>query len=337
MNNIDNPKMIDQKFFIKLITDDLLKFDFESALSNIKNYLKKLNKREYEFLFVDLIKISFMEKDIAYAKIQLELDNISQDNYQFNLANYILTFYNEMAKNNLSVAKLYLDIITQMAKLGNEFIFIAEMTKLLEMAEQNRDNKDDLSLDILVMSKAKRSEDVPQDSTSLNSKSWASEFLYAKYQILKPQGIVLLNPMSREKEEVILKEVLNYDDVIAFVIGEGDKRQIVLRYYLAKQIVNYKRLIELGNQAFNEGNYDECICKYLELLSCGKPSSITYSRLGLAYLKKNNRFLAIDYLTVANELSKQEGLNYDYTKKIANLKKSVNNYVRKRNLSKRKK
>ncbi len=334
MFNIDDSIIINQKYFITLIIDDLLKVDTENALRNIKKYLKILNKSEYEFLFLDLIKISFMEKDVTFAKIQLELNNICQDNYQFNLSNYILAFYNEIAKNNVNVAKIYLDIITQMAKLGREFILLSEMTKLLEMAEQANDAKADFSLNILNSMNSKL-EDTSRKRISFDIKCWASGLVNAKYQILESQGIVLLSSMSYEQEKAILKEVLNYDDVQAFVIGEGENRRIVLRYYLTKKQGDYKNLIELGNQAFNEGNYDECISKYLDLLSCGKPSPVAYARLGLAHLKKNNRFLAIDYLTVANELCKKEGLDYDYTEKIEHLKKSVNSYIRRRNLSKK--
>ena len=117
----------------------------------------------------------------------------------------------------------------------------------------------------------------------------------------------------------------NYPDMVAFVIGEKNKQQIVLRYKpTIDEYVDVKNLINLGNQAYKEGNYDECIANYLQLLQLfDNPRSIVYSKLGLAYMKKWQTSLAIDYLTIATDLSKKENLDFDFSDLIAKLKGDI--------------
>lgn len=75
--------------------------------------------------------------------------------------------------------------------------------------------------------------------------------------------------------------------------------------------------------AYREGNYDVCITEYLKLLQFGQPKAITYAKLGLAYMKKHDKDKAIDYLTVATELNKQEDGKLDFTELISNLNGSI--------------
>src|SRR5699024_2284453 len=118
--------------------------------------------------------------------------------------------------------------------------------------------------------------------------------------------------------------VQNIPDVVSFSIGTDNKHQIVLRFkpYIDKY-VDISTILKEGTAAYQSGDYDLCISKYRQLLEFGNPKSYVYAKLGLSYMKKSNKELAIDYLTVANELAKEEKINFDYTELIAFLKGEI--------------
>ena len=62
------------------------------------------------------------------------------------------------------------------------------------------------------------------------------------------------------------------------------------------------------------------------LTTFNRPKAGIYSELGLAYMKCGNIALAIDYLTVANVLAKEENLGRDYTDLILRLKGYISEF-----------
>ena len=153
-----------------------------------------------------------------------------------------------------------------------------------------------------------------------------------KYEeLLDKKGVILLKPMANDKIDRILEMVENYQDMVAFVIDEGNKHQIVLRYKpTINEYVDTNNLLKLGDQAYEEENYDECIANYSQLLQIKtNPKSRIYSKLGLAYMKKRQIPLAIDYLRIATNLSKTENSIYDFTELIADLKGKMSSEDRK--------
>ena len=147
------------------------------------------------------------------------------------------------------------------------------------------------------------------------------EFIESKHELLlNGQGMVLLRPMNNERRKRIHDMVKEYPDMVSFSIGEGDNIQIVLRYKpFIDEYVDVKNLINMGNLAYKEGNYDSCIEDYLQLLQFGEPKAFVYAKLGLAYMKKWEKDIAIDYFTIATQLSKQEDGQFDFTELIASL------------------
>lgn len=146
------------------------------------------------------------------------------------------------------------------------------------------------------------------------------DFIIQKLDDLHEKGIVLLKPMNDERRKGIREIVGKIPDVASFSIGTGDSRRIVLRYnpYFEGGI-DRKQLLNNGNEAYKIGDYDLCIYSFRKLLEFGTPKSFVYAKLGLAYMKKFDKDTAIDYLTVATEVSKLEDNEYDFTELIAYL------------------
>ena len=145
-----------------------------------------------------------------------------------------------------------------------------------------------------------------------------------KYEsLMNNRGIILFNPMSDQEIQKTIKLLETYPHIDVKVIKYDAASQILVRYYpLDKARIDINFLIKLGNIAYEEEDYDECILCYLEVLEAfSKPKAFIYAKIGLAYLKKNNKKLAIDYLKVATYLAQEDGSVHSYTKIISRLSK----------------
>ena len=315
------------------IINNLIQNDIDASLVAIKEYLNIRNKKEYEFLITNLIKISLLEKDITYTKAILVLINLNKNNYQFDVSNYIEEFYLALSQNKFEEAKIYLDIISNSKKLGQECIFTENLQKVLNQAKitvekkitstQTEIKQEETIYEVIpkeekepkkVLNKQKETTPVVSDSEK--------EFIETKYQkLLLEKGAILLKPMNKERRNRIYEIIDNYPDVVAFSIGTGEIKNIVLRYkpYI-EEYIDIKKLIIDGNKAYTDQNYDECINCYLQVLSFGKPKTMSYAKLGLSYMKKFNLEKAIEYLTIATQLSKEKNEAFDFTELIDSLR-----------------
>ena len=85
--------------------------DKDSAFNKLHKYLIQIHKEKYEFLLIKLIEISLAEKDLGYSNFFFAIISIENGTFNFNIDNYISYFEEELAANNISIAKLYLELI----------------------------------------------------------------------------------------------------------------------------------------------------------------------------------------------------------------------------------
>ena len=93
------------------IINFLINYDLDKAFRILPKYLKSINKESYEFLIISLIKISLIEKDMAFTKPIFILINMDKGVYIFNVIDYIQQYYTALSQNDLEEAEVYLDII----------------------------------------------------------------------------------------------------------------------------------------------------------------------------------------------------------------------------------
>lgn len=146
------------------------------------------------------------------------------------------------------------------------------------------------------------------------------EFINQRIDELCEKGILLLQPMSLEREKRIHEIVRKISDIQSFSIGEGNSKRVILRFSPYLSSVDVKTWTKEGNAAYKNGDYDLCIENFKKLLAYREPPASVYARLGLSYMKKNQRDIAVDYLTVANELNKNSNSSIDFSDLIAHLK-----------------
>lgn len=333
----------------------LMQGDYDNCFKTLRTYLIKLNKRDYEFLIVDLIKISLLEKDMAFTKPMTILTLISRGNYSFNNSTYIQEFYISLSENKIEQAKIYLDIISKAKQLGQECVNIDNLYQILD----DSDNKtaSDITLNIIDESLEKNEDYYPSDikepvdddvfeeeSTELiepfyqtiedeynqeefqKTREIDQKLLDDKYsELLEKKGIILLKPMDDSRIYRILEMANNYTNMVAFVIGEDNKKQVVLKYKeIYEEKIDCSEIISIAKQTYKDKNYEKCLeCNLILLHNFDNPKAIVYSQLGILYMKMKNLPLAIDYLTVANYLSKYEKIKIDYSDLIARLKGDI--------------
>lgn len=306
------------------IVSCLLKKDFDKAFNNLSNYMELIDKVEYEFLIIDLIKISILENDNAFTKPMIALTLISRENYIFDISSYIQEFYLSLSLNKFEEAKIYLDIISKSKEIGQYCMLTGSLYEVLESSKEAsnyvENNQALEDVENILDSNKKESE------KNLNKYDVEKRLIAKKYEeLVENKGIILLEPMDEDRINIILNIVDEYNDMVAFVINNDDKKQVVLRY--KSEINEYfdeRSLINAGNDAYENHNYDDCINTFLQLLQLvDETKSLNYVKLGITYMKKHDHAKAIDYLTVATALARQEHKDIDFSDLILRLKGGV--------------
>lgn len=349
----------------------LMQQDFDNSFRALRGYLNGINKSEYEFLIIDLIKISLIEQDMAFSKPMIALTYVARENFTFDISEYIQNFYETLAQNRFTEARIYLDIISKSNKLGQSCVLTDGLEQILNTTEKmlnykrNNETLDRVDASIKTVDQeptiqipvqeqivetlvqhpisntsiyiddeigATPEEEIiendvlPTTPKKVISKPAIidyddSEFIKGKLNELYEKGIILLRPMDDSRRKGIHNIVKDIPDVVSFSIGSDSNRQVVLRFKpFLDEYLDYSATAKEGNSAYSKGQYDSCIESYRKLLEFGEPKAWVYAKLGLAYMKKFDKDTAIDYLTIATALAKEEQTDFDFTELIASLK-----------------
>lgn len=345
----DNNSNITNSYFQDILIY-LMNSEIDKAFNALKNYMKVINKEEYEFLIINLIKLSLLENDKAFTKPMTTLSYMSRSDFKFDISNYIQEFYIKLSEKKVDEAKIYIDIITKSNEHGYNNINIVPLLDAISKIEvQDKtlmitDKNNDLNIKLKDTDKSKSTtnlivenkelEPVEEDKTNLTKeKDYDEEFIDSKHEfLLENDGIILLKPMKEERIEKIHIIVKKYSDMASFTIGDDNNKRIVLRYKpFVEKGYNVSELSINGNKAYKEKRYDDCIENYIILLHFRNPRAYVYAMLGLAYMKKREAHPAIEYLTVATELSKTEEKRLDFSEIIDLLKNPIEKYSKKPN------
>ena len=346
----------------------LMQQDFDNSFRALRGYLNGINKGEYEFLIIDLIKISLIEQDVAFSKPMIALTYVSRENFTFDISEYIQNFYETLAQNRFTEARIYLDIISNSNKLGQNCVLTDGLEQVLNTTEKmlnykrNNETLDRVDASIRNVEHEpvnfvpvqppaieapvqypisntsiyideeivdKPSEEIIETTKKkeiLKPTDYDdSEFINGKLNELYEKGIILLEPMDSSRRKGIHNIVNDIPNVASFSIGSDSNRRIVLRFNpFISEYFDISATAKEGNNAYNNGQYDDCIESYRKILEFKKPKAWVCAKLGLAYMKKFDKDTAIDYLTVATALSKEEQTDYDFTELIASLKGLIN-------------
>ena len=250
---------------------------------------------------------------------------MKEKNYQFDIVKYIEEFFNTLKNEEYDKTKIYIDIIDITNKLGIHNIEAKLLYEALENMVQNKK---------IVQQKSQQQEkdtkkivpikEINQDEKKIVftdcQKSIFKEYILSKRRkVKKLTGAILLKPMSKEKTDILLDIIQEYDDIIANVVNTGNKKQIILRNY-KNQEISINETKEEAKQAYLNHDYYKCIEKNLILLENTKyPNISVYVSLGLSYAKLFKKKAAIRYLQIANSIAKDKKIDRDFTNLIERL------------------
>lgn len=324
-----NVEEAEEEIKIEDIINNLTENKIDESFTIIKKYLKKKSKTKYEFLIINLIKISILEKDSSYIKPMLVLTSINNIEFSIDINSLLKEFYANLYKNNLKIAEIYIDIID---KYSSDINITKNLKLILNNVSNNIRNVTDTNKTNEEMETKSRKlpkvtvpiEKVKNNILTLKEpKDSRKEFIAKKYsELLVTKGALILKPMNEERRKKVHNIVKEYDDMVSFSIGEGDNRRVVLKYQNPNSnIINIKNMVRQSAVYYKERKYDECIKINKEILANVKrPRTQIYANLGTSYLKKNDIYTAIEYLTIATELSKNENGYYKFDELISRLK-----------------
>lgn len=165
-----------------------------------------------------------------------------------------------------------------------------------------------------------------QTISTKKADSHQNEWLENRISELEERGIILLEAMTKKEIQEIETRVNNMPNIASFTIGKDKNKQVVLRLKNINQSTDLSDVKLEGDLAYQEKEYTLCIEKYQQLLRADTPNIYVYIRLGLSYMKNHQNDLAIDYLTVANELAKEQNLEFDFSNLLAKLKGETDTY-----------
>lgn len=310
---LDGEQTYQDKSQMVMIFKYLKAYDIESAIQCLHDYMKDLGKENYTFLVEDLIKLSLLEQDECYEDPISELVRMNQDEFLFDVSDYLKRFFEAVKQSHIEAANIYLDIIEKARKnptfaidivlkqLVEEKEQVKSCNSIVEVPVQQTDMDDTAVCEIEestlpVLETMKQEE--PQDSYQMQFvKEKIKEIIDGK------QRLILLDPMDKDMRQSIYKLVKTIPGVTSFVIGEADKRRVVLRAFYQNRI-DVHDIISKFHYSYHCKNDRECL-EYghqLFALPIVKPS--VYGILGIVYFRHSDKKRAVDYLTVATELGK---------------------------------
>ena len=139
-------------------------------------------------------------------------------------------------------------------------------------------------------------------------------------QLYAGRSIFLLEPMPKEKRDMVRGFVGTFKDIVSFSIGVEPERRVVLRYRpIVKEYVDILEVFQEAKKLYRRGKFEDAAKKYELLLKLGKPRDIVYGMYGLTLLQMHRRKESLDYLKVATIMSKEKDGPLDYSDLIYEL------------------
>lgn len=295
----EEKKQLQPKTFYDDLIIHLKGNNLNQALIMVKEFLRKINKPQYEFLVKNIINISFLNSDDTFKELWKTLNIIEKKSNPFNRNYFVQKFYKEILNNRPEVAKIYFNILEGANQNLNLNLNIEFFKSLLEQPNFNF-------------------QESPFENNLEEEKMIRREY----ENLIHKEGVTLLKEMTNNELLQLIDIVEKYNYLDYFLINVDCHIRMVLRYnpYVIKTVA-FDDLISLGDKTYQEKNYRECINIYKHILKTTKfPNLKTFSRLGLAYLQTYQYDLAIEYLTIANALSQMIHADLDYSSLILKLK-----------------
>lgn len=351
-------EVVDKPVSYSQVVADILSNNEAAYAVSLSKYFNQLGVPYYYTLITSLIEIGKI-KGTGINKILVLLTQISNNSYVFNEEEYITLFYESVIRREYEVATLYLFILEAVSSLSDEMI--SELNNVMKMYKyQNSevlfDNVQDdqlegqLEMDMsdtvhvpsedvvksqVVEPKTEKAGFVPLVKSKKVKDTLSEEYrLDLEYidrkisELVESRGLITLRPMDAKRRARIHDIVSKRREASTFSIGSGDQRRIVLRF-VGNVYVPLKDTIKLADEAYYARDYETALRGYLDILGTNNPKTFIYAKVGLTYMKMWKIDKAIEYLTIATELSKATGDKFDFSDLIGSLDGTIEQHEKK--------
>ena len=307
---------------------------FVIALNNINDLTNTNN------INITILKVLLSEAIIIQNKAKIDIMNLLKENNYIEISTYL---HQNASRYNLSssdrATEQLIDVLTsiidtnllpqkQVSTTTNLFEAIngQDYELALKLSEKYiKKNKIAEDENIIYMLLVKINELIfkinTKENNQLEQEDYKEQLLKSIIEKVYTNGIAIV-------PDIDISGIDNIKDTILFSVGNNENKKQVLRYrkYCTTSI-DKSEVIEEANKLYNNGEYDLCIEKYKQLFSFKNVKTWVYVKIGLAYLKNKNIDAAIEYLTVANYISKTNNQKYDFTNLILELKEKQRQYM----------
>ncbi len=221
------------------LSKELTHKEFKKALNTLNLYLNNIKKPEYEFLILDLIKISILKEDFSFRKVLNTLNAIKDETYSFDLASYIFNFYNCLTLKKYNICRIYLDIINRCDIFGSKCVLNSSLNKILLMSENVLEHEENMTKLNALNQKLAKTEpkiETPEEPSSPNPSINQSK------KILNDSGIVKY-----------YHKIPNLNGIVASLISGTDINTITTGFKVSRELVLIACLL-IAREYFYMGN-----------------------------------------------------------------------------------
>ncbi len=283
------------------MTLDLENHQLIPFYQKLRKYLLQLERTEYEQLVKDTIKLDVVNKNDHFIYTKNLLLQLMNEEYSFSLAEQLACFYQALIEQKYNHAKIYHSMIHRYPSItGNELECSKEINKLFA-------------------SEVKKSFMNPYQPLTKKEQL----LLQGVLDNLAHQGIYIFKSMANWQMNEIYQAINKLEGIYCFEIGPSYSRRIVAKTYTASADMDeVKDLMRIGEAMYQAQEYDFSIFAFQQALKVKSMDAWLYARLGIACKNKNMNDLAVTYLTIAEELTRNKTCKYDFSVIINALSKN---------------
>jgi len=267
------------------------------ALNVLNKYLKLNNKEKYSFLIVNLIKISVLKGDNSFEEPIKVLNDIVNNNYEFDINEYVYMYQNALLNNENELAILYLDI------LNKSHLLVENQGKI----------------------------DIDRESSSSNIINYNKDYDFVCDKLLElknGKNLVIIDNIEHDKIQTIMEIVSDIPNIIAFdIAGEENTKIIIRRKFEKEDNISKEDIIYKAKLSYQRKKYDDAINYYFMLFTNGKVSPWIYAKIGFCYIGMGNNNAATMYLKVASYLEKNEDRKKEYVEIVDKLEREIKTFL----------
>lgn len=272
---------------------------FYNQMDTVLSYLKTIGKEHYLFLISDLRKLSELNGDLTLLDPISVLMRLKDDSFVFDLDSYVSDFKQYIVDKDFDQARVCLDIVHQAGSLGFHSRIEHELVEMLSQAEEN------------IHRVKKRSSLTPDELKYLEQ---------VIQRVQNGESLVLMPLMNEQKREEAFQILHVASDIVAFDIGTGPDRRIAVRYAPHDLgSIAIKSVLKEAKAAFYAKDYQSALECYQLILQIQEPRDFVYAGYARCLLKLKRKKEAIDYFTVATDVSRKTGRNMDFSDYVLRL------------------